>query len=359
MGQLKKILVAPLNWGLGHATRCIPIIRSLLELEASVVIGADGRPLQLLKNEFPNLQFIELPGLDISYEGNITAGMIRQLPDVAAVTVKEHNALSRYIDDLKIDAVISDNRFGLFSSTIPCVYLTHQIRIMMPGVLNWAQTPVSTIQRALINRYSECWIPDFEGTENLSAGLAHDIPLPRHTHYIGPLSRFQKFSNVPKKYDLVVVLSGPEPQRTIMEKAVQSQLNSKSLKTLIVRGVPGRNAEQVVDGTTTIVSHLNSEELNRAILASDIVLSRPGYSTIMDLAALGSRAIFIPTPGQTEQEYLAKEYLRRKIFYSEQQSAFELTRALEASKDFKGFDRTLSGGSTLRERIHHLLASIP
>jgi uncharacterized protein (TIGR00661 family) len=358
LSRQKKILVAPLNWGLGHATRCIPIIRSLLEEEVTVVVGADGRPLDLLKNEFPTLQFIQFPGLNISYAGNLTAGMIRQLPHVGNVTINEYRALKRYIDEFEIDAVISDNRFGLFSSKVPCVYVTHQIRIMMPGVLTWARSPVSRVQRALINRYNECWIPDFEGTESLSGELAHNIPLPRHTYYVGPLSRFQKYRDVSKKYDLIVVLSGPEPQRTMLEQMVRSQLGAANLKTLIVRGIPEGTSEPVISGNVSIVSHLTSKELNQAILASDVVLSRPGYSTIMDLAVLGSKAIFIPTPGQTEQEYLAALYHGRKIFYSEKQSDFDLARALEGVRDFGGFDRAASEISPLRERIRHLAASI-
>ncbi len=359
MAQTKKILVAPLNWGLGHATRCIPIIRSLLEHEATVIIGANDRPLDLLRHEFPTLRHICLPGLNISYKGNLAVGIIQQLPHIARVTLKEHKELEKLVEKAEIDAVISDNRFGLFSKRIPSIYVTHQISIAMPHMLDWTKSPVARINVALINRFSECWIPDFSGGDNLSAELAHSSSLPNNTFYIGPLSRFQKYRNVPKQYDLIVVLSGPEPQRTKFERLVISQLQTTRVKALVVQGIPETKSCVNVTDTVSIVSHLTSEELNKAILSSDVVLSRSGYSTIMDLAVLGAKAIFVPTPGQTEQEYLARIYKNRKIFYSECQSDFQLGRAMMAVRGYTGIVQNPTEMSTLSMRIQHLLTSIP
>lgn len=348
-----------MNWGLGHATRCIPIIHTLLDQDATVTIGADGRPLELLRDEFPTLPYVRFPGLNISYKGNLTGSMIRQLPHIAVVTRTEHVELETIVKRLAIDAVISDNRFGLFLSNVPCVYMTHQIGIMMPATLKWARTPVTSVQNALINRFSECWIPDFGGSENLCGDLAHQVSLPQRTYYIGPLSRFRKLSNVKKGYDLIAILSGPEPQRTILEDLVLTQLRTKSIKALVVRGIPGADSETTITKGISTVSHLSSEELNRAILSAEVVLSRPGYSTIMDLAVLGSRAIFIPTPGQTEQEYLASLYHHRGLFYSERQEDFQLDRAMREVSRFTGFQHSPSGITSLSERIQNLLASIP
>ena len=196
-----RILVAPLDWGLGHATRCIPIIRELLEHNTEVIIAADGRPYELLKKEFPALTSVRLPGFVIVYpEGDrIAAKIVSQIPKIIIAIFREHRALSNIIRDLKIDAVISDNRFGLFSKKIPCIYITHQIGIMMPKRLQWASRLMYYLNKALIQKYTACWIPDYAEKENLSGRLSHFYPLPKNATFIGPLTRFKKDVTIPKR----------------------------------------------------------------------------------------------------------------------------------------------------------------
>ncbi len=353
-----KVLVAPLNWGLGHATRCIPIIRCLLDQGATVMIGADGRPLDLLAKEFPHLELMRFPGMNIRYDGSPASSVVRHLPHIARTALDEHRRLESLVGQLGIDAVISDNRFGLYSTRIPSVYLTHQIGIMMPRMLGWARGPAAKLHSALISKYTECWIPDYPGKENLSAGLGHYEPLPGNSYYVGPLSRFRKFKGVRRQYDLIAILSGPEPQRTMLEQVVMSQIQQSSVKALVVRGVTDATTGKRITGNLTVVSYLTSSELNKAILASEVVLSRPGYSTIMDLAVLGSKAIFIPTPGQTEQEYLARLYSSQKIFYCERQTDFQLSRAMSQVRTFAGIQQFARGEFLLSARIKHLLQLI-
>jgi uncharacterized protein (TIGR00661 family) len=352
-----RILVAPLDWGLGHAARCIPIIRELLEHNTEVIIAADGRPYELLKKEFPTINILRLPGFTIVYpEGNrIAAKIVSQIPKIITAIFREHRALSNIIRDLKIDAVISDNRFGLFSKQIPCIYVTHQIGIMMPEQLQWASRIVYHLNKALIRNYTECWIPDYKENDNLSGWLSHFYPLPKNATFIGPLTRFKKNSNIPKEYDILIILSGPEPQRTVLENIMMEQLKTIQRKSLVVRGIPEKSQHIKLSEWISVVSSLDSETLNRAMLASDIIISRPGYSTIMDLDALGKRAIFIPTPGQTEQEYLAAELKRSGKFYMQEQENFSLIDALEQAKLYPGFSPRVSYTSTVKVSIEKLL----
>ena len=352
-----RILVAPLDWGLGHAARCIPIIRELLEHNTEVIIAADGRPYELLKKEFPTINILRLPGFTIVYpEGNrIAAKIVSQIPKIITAIFREHRALSNIIRDLKIDAVISDNRFGLFSKQIPCIYVTHQIGIMMPERLQWASRIVYHLNKALIRNYTECWIPDYKENDNLSGWLSHFYPLPKNATFIGPLTRFKKNSNIPKEYDILIILSGPEPQRTVLENIMMEQLKTIQRKSLVVRGIPEKSQHIKLSEWISVVSSLDSETLNRAMLASDIIISRPGYSTIMDLDVLGKRAIFIPTPGQTEQEYLAAELKKSGKFYMQQQEKFSLIDALEQAKLYPGFSPRVSYTSTVKVSIEKLL----
>lgn len=360
MSGKTRILVAPLDWGLGHATRCIPIIRELLEHNTEVIIAADGRPYELLKKEFPSLSAVQLPGFTVAYpEGNrITAKIVSQFPKIIISIFREHKALSNIIRNFKIDAVISDNRFGLFSKQIPCVYVTHQIGIMMPKRLQWASRIVYFLNKALIQKYTACWIPDYEEEDNLSGWLSHYYPLPKNATFIGPLTRFKKISNVPKEYDILVMLSGPEPQRTVLENIMMEQLKLVRRKSLVVRGIPEKTQHMKLSEWISVVSSLDSEALNRTMLAAEIIVTRPGYSTIMDLDVLGKRAIFIPTPGQTEQEYLAAELKRSGKFYIQEQDNFSLVDALEQVKHYPGFSPRESSTSTVKVSVEKLLEQL-
>ena len=360
MSGRTRILVAPLDWGLGHATRCIPIIRELLEHNTEVIIAADGRPYELLKKEFPTLSIVRLPGFTVVYpDGDrIAAKIVSQIPKIIIAIFREHRALSNTIRDLKIHAVISDNRFGLFSKHIPCVYVTHQIGIMMSKRLQWASRIVYYLNKVLIQKYTACWIPDYKERDNLSGWLSHFYPLPKNATFIGPLTRFKQISNVPREYDILVMLSGPEPQRTVLENILIEQLKTVPRKSLVVRGIPEKTQHMKLSEWISVVSSLDSEALNRAMLASEIIVSRPGYSTIMDLDVLGKRAIFIPTPGQTEQEYLAAELKRSGKFYIQEQDNFSLVDALEQAEHYPGISPRESSTSTLKVSIEKLLEQL-
>ena len=332
MKTKKRILVAPLNWGIGHATRCIPLINALISHNYEVVIAADGRALHLLITEFPDLEIVRFSGYNIKYSKYVpmSVSMLLQLPKLLWNIKKEHETLNQIIDDYKIDGVISDNRFGLFTSKVPSIFITHQLQIQSP----YFSDEIRKFNYKYINKFDVCWIMDGE-KENLAGSLSKPKLLPNNSLYIGTQSRFEKREEE-KEYDFLAIVSGPEPQRTILEKGLIKALKDREEKSIIVLGKPElKTSEQL--GNLTIKSHLSAKDLNTAILQSELIICRPGYSTIMDLAKLEKKAFFIPTPGQTEQEYLAENFMQEGICFAQKQSEFDLEKAISESTNYNGF----------------------
>lgn len=328
----KKILIAPLDWGLGHATRCIPIARALEKEGYEVLFCAASRSLDLLMKEFPNNQFIKLDGYNVSYPKNgwMIFSMIFQSFRILNKIRQEHKDLKQIITDFEIDGIISDNRYGMFNKKIPSIFITHQINIQSPIFSKL----IRKINLWFINKYQECWIPDTE-QNNLSGNLSKLKTKNNKFKFIGPLSRFEKLEAA-KKIDILAIVSGPEPQRSIFENLLKKQLLESEKNCMLVLGKTESNKKENIENLT-ILNHLPSKELNQAISDSEIVISRSGYSTIMDLAALNKKAIFVPTPGQTEQLYLSSLFAKQKIAFAQHQHSFDLEKALEESKNYSGF----------------------
>lgn len=319
-----KTLVAPLNWGLGHATRCIPLIEKQLSLGHEIIIATDGHPMELLTTVFPGISFIVLPSYNIRYnkgKSQLTA-MLRSIPVMLWGIIREHHQLKKIIRQHQIEQVISDNRFGLWNKHIHSTYITHQLMIKMPKGLGF-MTPVIWLgHRFFINRFDVCLIPDYEGEGNLSGDLSHKYPLPRHARFIGPLSRFTQFSTqspiIPGlRFDTVALVSGPEPQRTIFEQQLIRKFKNTTDRVLIIQGLPANKTSGQIDEThenLTILPHLDTDKLANILLLARKIICRSGYSTLMDLYALNclDKAELIPTPGQTEQEYLALYHKQKK-----------------------------------------------
>jgi UDP-N-acetylglucosamine transferase subunit ALG13 len=331
-----RILVSPLNWGLGHASRCVPVIRELLQQGAEVIIGAEEGPSALLKTEFPQLDFLEFPGYDITYPsgGNMAVHMLKIMPKILAGIKKENALLAQKVKELDLTGVISDNRFGLHTELVPTVFMTHQIMIKAP----YGESFIRKLNGRFMNKFSQVWIPDFADEPNLSGDLAHLHEAPENSIFIGPLSRFSQ----PRKneadtftYDALAIISGPEPQRTLFQHIVQTEFELSGLKTAMVLGKAEMAFTPEVDGIR-IFNHLPAKELEKLITESRIVVSRSGYSTLMDLAQTGKNAILIPTPGQTEQEYLADLHMNAKHYFSVEQDRFDLDEALQHVANYSG-----------------------
>lgn len=332
-GQKKRILVAPLNWGLGHATRCIPLIKALIAHNFEPILASDGIALDLLRKEFPDLKNFALPSYDIIYpiKGQLfKMKMIQNAPKIVKAIKSEKNAIADGVEKFQIDGIISDNRLGVHHKSVPCVFVTHQLQVLS-GNTTWLST---RLHQKIIRRFHECWVPDNSGEPNLSGKLSH---MPIHelpVKFIGPLSRFEK-TGATTLYDMMVLLSGPEPQRTLLETKLLLAMEHYKGKVLVVKGRVEEAQTISEEKNLTIYNYMTSDQLQNAINASDLVISRSGYTTIMDLTKLNKKAFFIPTPGQFEQEYLAKRLDDYKFVPSCSQNKFSL-KQLERVADYKG-----------------------
>lgn len=334
LGEGARVLVAPLEWGLGHATRCIPLINELRVKKCMVFIAAEGGCYALLKSEFPGLTFLHLSGYRMKYSRKkkwLPWRLFSQLPKIAFTIYREHQWLKKVVKKYSLDAVISDNRFGMYHPKIPSIYITHQLCIKTGNA--FTERIANRIHHYFIHKYRECWVPDFE-VNGLAGELSHAINQLKKVTYIGALSRFE-WKKSPKKYHLLISISGPEPQRTLFEEQLLLQLESNRGKVLLIRGLPEHSkALGCSNPFVEIKNHLPAAEFNEAVLQSEIVISRCGYTTVMDLVKLHQKAILIPTPGQTEQEYLARYLMDKKMFFTISQEDFVMRKALERAASF-------------------------
>ena len=332
--KIPKILVTPLNWGLGHATRCIPIIKSLEENGAEVFIASDGVALDLLKKEFPKNIVFEIPSYDIHYKGNNFGWtMLRQSSKILAAIAKEYKAVKKIVEEHQIDAIISDNRFGCYYKGIPSVFMTHQLNMIAPTKI--LEKPANKVNHILIDNFQKVWVPDLQGDNSLAGRLSqeHDLDVT----YLGVLSRMKNFK-VEKKYDVAVVLSGPEPKRSEFELEIFRQaLQLDDKRFIVVRGQPERWEYYFMKPHLEVVSFMTSQMLNETMLSADMIIARSGYSTVMDLWKLQKPALLVPTPGQTEQEYLAEELSKKNLFLTQSQEDLNIEKALTEINSYQGF----------------------
>ncbi|MCC4227361.1 glycosyltransferase [Zunongwangia profunda] len=332
--QKKRILVAALNWGLGHATRCIPIIKALLKNDYEPVLASDGDALRLLKKEFPHIICLELPSYNIKYTedpGNLKWKLLFDSPRILNVIKAEKKMTQGIIRDYQISGIISDNRWGVRNKQLRCVFITHQLQVLSGNTTYFS----SKIQQKYIEKFDECWVPDLPGSKNLSGILGHLKTENSAIKYIGPLSRIEKRS-LPIVYDYLIILSGPEPQRSFLEKRLLDAFKDTEHRILFIRGVFSVEEMSLKNTNINIRNHLYGAFLQQAMNSCKYVIARSGYTTIMDLYKIEAKAFFIPTPGQFEQEYLAERLEKLGIAPHCKQENFSLEK-LENLEDFSGF----------------------
>lgn len=316
----QTILISPLDWGLGHATRIVPIIKHL-QRNNKIIIATSGNPENFLKKEFPQIQFVKLESVKVKYpkRGNLMPlKMFFSAHRFFFGIFKEHKSLKKLIKKYDISFIISDNRFGLWNKNVFSIFITHQIFIKTPTALKFFEYPILLLNKFFISKFQELWIPDNEGVNNFSGDLSHKYKIHKNTKFIGTLSRFSKKEMVKidknqEKYDIIAIISGPEPQKTIFKNIVLEKLLNSEKKSLVLLGEP-KNIFVKRLNNVKIINHLETNDLEKAIINSDLIISRAGYSTIMDLATINKKAILIPTPGQTEQEYLSKHLKNNSNF---------------------------------------------
>jgi len=339
-----KIFLAVMNWGLGHATRCVPLIHQFLAKGDEVILGGEGRSLQLLRHYFPQLPFLELPAYNIQYAASDKQIpiLLRQIPHLLRTFQREHDFLEEQIPLLGIEKVISDNRYGLWSKQVPCVFMTHQLAPIAPFFYLTHQ-----LHKFAIRKFTEIWIPDSLELK-LAGKMAHQFPLPANASLIGTLSHFSVNQNITSDFnlknasnfpqpDMLAILSGPEPQRTLFSEKIENEAKKTKLNIWLVEGKTEKQ-EIHVEGNLIRISYLDATDLQKAFACSPVVISRSGYSSLMDYHYLKlKKMVLVPTPGQTEQEYLAERLAEQKIAMMQTQNAFDIAKILAEITNFQGF----------------------
>ncbi len=325
----KTVLIAPLDWGLGHTTRCVPIIRAIAALGHQVLFAGNERQQAFIRLIFPDIRMFMLEGYAVRYSRRaLLLTLLWQIPRLLGVIRREHNWLRRLATAEKIDGVISDNRYGLWHPHIPSVIITHQ-----PGV----QTGLGQLSDALarkmhyhfLRRFKAVWIPDAPGRPGLAGSLSHQPILPRNTAYMGWLSQFRKRPAYEgKSKHILILLSGPEPQRRVLADALWHQAQTVQEQIVFVEGRADATRGKIPPHIRYIPL-AGGEALQVLLEAAEMVVCRSGYSTLMDLALLCKKAVLIPTPGQTEQEYLAAQ----GFWPSFPQKGFSLISGIAAARN--------------------------
>ena len=322
MNKTYNILICPLEWGLGHASRMIPTGEKLKEMNYNVIIGSGEMHLSLFRDEVPGLSYINFTGFKPGYSRFLPQylSLLLKIPLLIYHIILEHFRLKKIIRKHSVDMVISDNRFGLWNRKVKTVYVTHMPLIPFPKPFRFLEFTGIRLHRAIIKKYNFCLIPDLPGKLNLSGRLSHGLKLPDNVRYIGILS---KFTSLPHSADNnnslfqhnTIILSGPEPQREILKNKLTNMLKMEEPKTVLLEGRPDKDREVKRSGNILHYNHLSTHEMKEIITGSSSIISRSGYSTIMELISLNCSALLIPTPGQTEQEYLG-EYMQENGWFS-------------------------------------------
>jgi len=267
-----------------------------------VTIAADGAQKKLLQYYFPS-------------------------NTIAAAIYKEHRWLQLHAT--AFDQVISDNRYGLYNSQLKTTFISHQLIVKAP--FKWAEKMIQQLQFFFINKFSECWVPDTQGYPGFAADLSHPVLMPKiPVTYIGPLSQFSVLQNastsaLPIKYKYCFLLSGPEPQRTVLQNIIESGAARLHEPSILIEGRPSDlpNHYQIKE-TLTKLRYARGQDLLDIIMQSEYIVCRSGYSTLMELLPLHKKMILIPTPGQTEQVYLAESLASRQMAVMMNQATFDL-----------------------------------
>jgi hypothetical protein len=356
----RNILICPLEWGLGHAARMIPLAGRLKEKGNNVIVGAGEEHLSLFRKELPGLTYISFPGFRPGYSKYLPSWfvMFYKIPALVYHIIREHSELKKIIRDRSINIVISDNRFGLWNKDVTTAYVTHMLRIPFPKPFRFAEIIGIFLHRTIIRKYDLCFIPDLPGEMNVSGRLSHGLKLPSNAIYIGILSRFSNI--LPAEEDTfgyrhnTVILSGPEPQRGILKQELESIFRAQETTTIFLGGRPGVSDEMTRTGNIIYYSHLESAMMAEALRSSDYIISRSGYTTIMELISLGCTALIIPTPGQTEQEYLAAYLEEKGWFRFLPQKKITTASLISVKAKFDGKKMMKESEYLLEEAIRHL-----
>lgn len=330
----KNILICPLDWGIGHASRMIPIIKKLQAKGHAIFIACTKQQHSFFKNEITNYTWVPsaCPSIKYSEKKLSIFDLLRLIPIIFVGIRKDQKRIDTWVKKYNIQVVISDNRYGCYSQHAYSVIITHQVKIELPKKLKWAEKILHKQIKKMIYKFNRCWIPDIKEIPNFAGDLSLQFSLNGKSAFIGLLSRFDEnpvITPQPEKtYEVMGIVSGPEPQRTIFAKLLLQQMKELQKPCLLVLGDFSKPTSTYQDGNVLVYSSMNTNQLYQAFQSSKFIVARSGYSTIMDLISLRRTAILVPTPGQTEQEYLANYYNSRRMFVIADQNRFDLVESL-------------------------------
>jgi len=371
----KRIFVSPLDWGIGHASRDVIIIKKLLEKGNEVILGGDGPSLKFLISEFPGLEVARIPSHRFFYSSRFPAWfmILLQIPAFLNGILVEHHWLKKIIKANHIDLVISDARYGLWNRETTSVIITHQVKIRMPLLFKPFESLINHINLRALEKFYYHWIPDSHNEHNLSGLLSHQTKILTTSKYIGCISRFMDCTkNLPavEQFEVLILLSGPEPQRSVFEKIVTAQLMKQNRRFIIIGGQieekqSGNNSlennqlkKQSVSKNCTRIPFISGIELYSLLLSAKYIICRSGYSTIMDLAAIRKTAFLVPTPGQTEQEYLALYLQENGLFRFSDQKKFNLENSIKEMDEMGSVDFSFVQNDRLENALDDSLSEL-
>lgn len=330
MKAAKKVLICPLDWGLGHAARMVEIASLFHAMGWDVSIAGSKTVGLFMQKELPFVQLIRFDGKKISYPSNrifIFISLIWQIHAFLFSAIRDKKRLKEIEDTLKPDLVISDNRPGAYSKKTYSIYVTHQLNFSFPFFFQWAAVLTKHVHLRLIRNFQECWVPDNQGHPALAGNLSHPAKLPKNIKYIGLLSRFHLPQNKVSEmefpeYQVLLIASGPQPQRDVFCQKIAKTLSLAGIKALVLSARPESENHVFTEILPGIFEcpHLATPDFLSAVLKAGVIITRSGYSSLMDLAGLNKKVIFIPTPGQPEQLYLAKHLAKNKTITMLQQN---------------------------------------
>ncbi|MBI5389940.1 hypothetical protein HZB02_00440 [Candidatus Woesearchaeota archaeon] len=355
----KRILIAPLSWGLGHATRCMPIIRALVAEGYQVDIAACGRAAVLLKTEFPKLKHHHLHDYHPPYPKSsfFLSSFAVNLPKLLAEILSEHARAKQLIEQQNYDLIISDNRFGVYHPKIPSLFISHQTMFSFPSGLFLAEIASAWFNRYFHRHFTKILVPDFaDSHDNIAGKLSHSGS--RHqVYYMGPVCDAKSQTLHGQRIDLFITISGPEPQRTKFEEIVMEQLPSLHGRIVVALGKPEMHGK-TRKGNVLIYDHLDRKQQLQCLTQAEMIVCRPGYTTVMELLELKKNALFIPTPGQTEQEYLSRLYATRGWFHSVHQKKLHLLQDIKKAASFNGFPFTNSSAKNVKKLLKEVIKPV-
>lgn len=357
-GRNTRVLFAVGHWGLGHATRDLPLIRGLLAEGCEVIVGCDGPPLAVLRRELAGAcEVVRLPGSPIPMARTPLRFYTRYtllLLAMACSTADQHTAVEQLVRERQIDLVISDNRYGCYSRQAPSYLIAHGIRFIPPFAERWLGPALEYFNYRAFRPFARLIVPDY-ATNSLSGALSHQLRFvaPERLAYIGQLASVQR-RDLAEDLDYFITISGPEPQRGLLEHLLLAQVARLPGRGVMTLGRPGAGALGW-QGGCQVYGYLDRAAQEEMLNRARVVVSRSGYTTLMELAELGKRALLIPTPGQTEQEYLGAYHQQRGNAPMVEQGALQLARDLQrVDAGFGGFHAPW----TTRQSVEHFLAVV-